>query len=424
VRSSESKTRRRTAARWALVSSLMLVGPSQLHAQESLPRGDRASADGAPEAVELPRVRLTAEPGRGVTMDAGETFSLNLWGRLQVRSTTTWVSGSKGTREPEQSVRPSTVRLRLSGHVLDENVAYDVQLAFGSEDLEEGSPIFDAFVELTHLRDLNVRVGQFFVPFDRARRMSEWGLQTIERSLSVRDLAWDRDVGVAIQSEDLFGLDGRLVYHLGVFGGEGRNLVGTRPLGFLYVARVGVRPFGDFDDDVESDLERREEVRMLIGAALAYDQRSARQDGNTGEFFELGSVDYLGLEADVMLKYRGLFVFGEILYRRASRAVISGIGPAGEPLFEWPREGFGYVLQAGYAPVVQTDVWLRWDHLRPHGPTDPAWVDEIARQGRELAVGTNYYANGHRLKLQAEYAYAFGGRGDVHQARLQLDASF
>src|SRR5690606_34978669 len=168
--------------------------------------------------------------------------------------------------------------------VLDPNLRYGLQLALGANDFEPGSasPIFDAYVESTHLRELNVRVGQFFVPFDRARTVRESALMTTDRSEVVRELTLDRDSGIIASSTDLFGLGGVLGYAVGFFGGDGRNRVAPAVPGFLYTARIFVRPMGAFDDDQESDLARSPDPRLMIGGAFAYNTNTDRPRSTTG----------------------------------------------------------------------------------------------------------------------------------------------
>ena len=120
---------------------------------------------------------MSAEQGRGFTVAVGEVFAATLRARLQIRNTV----------QVEGDVLSDTFELRTAriwwtGSVLDPSLRYGLQLALGANDFEPGnaSPIFDAYVESTHLRELNVRVGQFFVPFDRARTVRESALMTTD----------------------------------------------------------------------------------------------------------------------------------------------------------------------------------------------------------------------------------------------------
>jgi hypothetical protein len=382
---------------------------------------------------------LSFEPGRGFTVRFGEVFSTNLQSRIQLRSTFA-VSGDDGdpgtpVPGPTNETQVRTLRLWLRGNVLDPNLRYGIQLAFGGNDFEPGSasPIFDAYFELTHLRDLNVRVGQFFVPFDRARTIREFALQSVDRAQVVRELTLDRDIGVALQSQDLFGEGGRVGYHLGLFAGDGRNRFGAHPLGFLTMARVFVRPFGAFDDDQEGDLTRQPSARLMVGGAVAYNQATDRPNSTTGAPLAFGTFDYLHAAGDLVFKYAGLYVLGEVVYRQStSGRSVTRTDPA--TMMEetvWARDGWGFLAQTSYnvghvLDLAQLELWARYEQLDALGETDPRLAATVRARGRGLGGGVNLYFDNHALKVQLDWAHWFGatfGPGE-HLVRLQLDASF
>ncbi|MCU0686850.1 MAG: porin [Polyangiaceae bacterium] len=367
-------------------------------------------------------VVVTAEAGKGVTMRReDDSFSMTLRGRLQLRDTVT-VAG-KATNE--LAVR--TVRLVLQGHALTPDLRYFVQFAFGPGDYEPGAPtpLFDAWVEYVGWRDAQVRVGQFFVPFDRARTIREHALQLIDRQQVVVELNLDRDVGLMVSSNDLLGLGGRLAYAAGVFGGQGRNRTTAEKPGFLWVGRASVRPFGPFSDDVEGDLERLPRPRLAVGVAAAYNENTKRQRSTTGETFVLDDYDYAHAAADLVFKYQGFSFLGEALWRRAAAEVHVGTVD-GESVSEWSRSGYGYLAQAGLMLSRHVEAAARWNELFAYGLTDPAFAAQVSRQGREASAGVNLYLNGHYLKLQADFTRRFGEAkaGAVSLLRFQFDGTF
>lgn len=129
------------------------------------------------DAAGTPTFTVTAAPGEGFTVKSDDgKFSSTIKARVQLRETYSHVNRTD-TNEPQ--VR--TVRLGIAGNVLAPDVKYLIQLAFGGGDFDSAnpSPLFDAYVEYTALRDLNIRIGQFFVPFDRARAVREFALQFV-----------------------------------------------------------------------------------------------------------------------------------------------------------------------------------------------------------------------------------------------------
>lgn len=368
-----------------------------------------------------PPVVVTAASGKGITARAGDdSFSITLRARLQLRQVFTI------TDDVTSDTAIRTVRFHVTGHVLVPELRYVVQLAFGPTEFDATSPtpIFDAFVEYTRFRDLQIRAGQYFVPFDRARTIREFALQFVDRQQVIQELNLDRDVGVTLSSQDMGGWGGRLAYWLSVFGGQGRNRVIPKPVGFLYVARVALRPWGPFDDDIEGDLERLPRPRLALGLAGAYAQNTTRQRTTLGPTLATGTFDYQYAAADLVFKYRGFSCLGEALLRRSPDDFREGV-VNGMTVREWSRSAWGYLLQAGMMLTRHLEVAGRYDELVALEGTDPALVSLVDRQGREVGAGVNVYLNGHLFKLQADYAARFGEVGEAtHFARLQVDASF
>lgn len=362
--------------------------------------------------------RLIVAPGRGITAKTADgSTSMTVRARTQVRDT--FVHDKLDTNE--LGIR--TFRFIVQGNVLRPELKYSLQLALAAGDFEAGNPsaVYDAFVEYTRLRDLELRAGQFFVPFDRARTVRESALQFVDRQLSVRELTLDRDVGLMLSSNDLFGLEQRLAYQVFVGGGDGRNRVGAQMAGPLLVFRFAVRPFGAFDDDSEGDLARDPKPRLSVGAATAYNVHTTRAQSTFGTVLALGTFDYAHAAVDVAFKWAGFSLLAEGLIRRALTDVLAG--PTSR---EYSRSGWGYLVQAGYLVSKQVEVTARWDQLFAFTGTDPALITLAATQGRQLGTGVNVYLNGHAFKLQADYFYIWGYAAAParHQGRVALDASF
>lgn len=371
--------------------------------------------------------------GKGLTVtSADKKFQATFRSRVQMRNSFQH-DGAKDLNTNEAQIK--TLRFFASGYALSPDLKYTIQLAFGSGDFEKdsSSPIFDAFVEYVKLRDLNIRVGQYFVPFDRARTIREFALHFVDRQGVVRELTLDRDVGIMFSSQDLFGLNGKLAYHLFVGGGDGRNRVadkanasGPQKPGVLGVARVTVRPMGPFDDDQEGDLTRSAKPRLAIGAGVGYNVSTDRQKSTYGNTYTQGTFNYLHAAADLVFKWHGLSLLTEGVLREANKKQNAGTDADGNAVVERSRSGFGYFVQAGQMLTDQWELTARWDDLHARKGTDPAFVKEVKASGRQAGAGLNLYLNGHFLKLQSDYFFIFGEDTSkaAHAARVQLDASF
>ena len=373
------------------------------------------------------RAEITARPGSGFTVtSANQKYSITLRPRIQLRETFAYAD-----HEPSNEINVKTLRLSLAGHVLSKDLKYRIQLAFGARDFEPGnlSPIFDAHLDYTRLKSLSIRVGQFFVPFDRARTTREFALQLVDRQQVVRELTLDRDVGLMLYSDDPFGAKQRLGYALFVGGGEGRNRFGGQKMGPLLVARLVFKPWGNFDDDSEGDLERRREPKLAIGVAGAYNFASSRLASTHGVDFQLGTVDQVHGAADMVFKLRGWSLSAEAVLRKALTDELRGT-VEDMPAVERTRSGYGYFVQSGIMVHRLVELVGRWDDLYAWRGTDPLFIEQLARRGRQVVAGINVYLNGHSLKIQADYTFAFGTDfnpsidAGAHLARLQIDASF
>lgn len=346
-------------------------------------------------------VPVTGRPGQGVTVTVDDpAVSLTLSSRVQTRFTAT--VPTEGDATTEIAIR--TLRVLLSGHAFSTDVRYFLQLALAAPDYDpsSASPLFDAWVSVTRLRDLNVRVGQFFVPFDRARTIREATLQFNDRSLTGTEFNLDRDVGVELSSKDLFGLGGRLQYALGVFSGEGRNRASTNA-GFLYVGRLQFNPTGTFDDFTEGDLERLSRPRVSIAVAGAYNQSATRARSTVGNALTLGGFDYAHAAADVMFKWAGVSLLGEVVWRHASVDSRASTDAMGRTVTEYSRSGWGALAQVGVMLGPQFELVGRYGRTMAFDGTDPALLGVANNQPNEVAFGANWYIAGHPYKLQADW---------------------
>jgi phosphate-selective porin OprO and OprP len=401
------------------------VPPAASEVPAAVPAAVPQSATSNAGPVEPPT--FTAVAGKGlVATSADKRFAIGLRPRVQLRTTY-----NKDQTSSQLQAAVNTLRLTIAGHALTEDLKYLVQLAFGSGDFDgNASPIFDAFIEYTGMRDLNVKVGQFFTPFDRARTIREFALQFVDRQGVVREFSLDRDVGIGFSSQDLFGLGGRLAYNVFIGGGDGRNRVadtknkyGPQTPGMLSVARLIVRPWGQFDDDQEGDLQRSGKPHMAIGAAGAYNLSTDRDKSTFGNTYTLGTFNYAHAEADLVFKWHGFSVLSEFLYRKANKSEHTAV-VSGQTVTERSRSGYGYFAQVGQMLTRALELTARAETLKG---TDRA-LREVARvSGRQLGGGLNLYLNGHAFKLQTDYFYVFSSNTfshGAHVARLQLDATF
>jgi hypothetical protein len=268
-------------------------------------------------------------------------------------------------------------------------------------------------------RDLNFRVGQMKVPFDRQRVTSSSAQQMVDRSIVVNELSLDRDMGLQIYSNDMFGANGRLSYQAGLFGGNGRNRLSREP-GFLAMGRLQLAPFGRFEDLVEADLARTPTPKLAIAGAAGYNHRTYRERSTIGAVLEDESINYLHFAADALFKFRGLSVLGQWMYRRNTERV--GVDGMPAPAVSGARDALGVFGQAGYLFIGDLELTARAGFLKPITEHRGGGLERVV----ELGGGLNWFPLAHDLKVQADYFAFFEGPEATprHQVRVQSQFYF
>lgn len=375
-------------------------------------------------------VRITGAPGKGVTLET-ESFSMNLRARIQPRYNLEISAPDANDRRTKlQTISIGTARLWFSGHFIRPELTYMIQLAVAGRDYRDGqiSPIFDAFVDWKPSRDLAVRVGQFFVPFDRLRTVREFALQMGDRPRPVGELTLDRDTGVMLYSDKFLGEASPLAYRLGLFGGGGTNLLTGKRAGALVVGRLELAPLGPIDADSEGDLERRAKPGLSVGVGVAGNFNTNRARSTTGATFAGGTLDFYHAAADLVFKWHGFALQAEYLLRKANVDVIRSIDAMGAARNEATRSGRGWVLQGSYTFDPPLELVGRLTQLYASPGTDARFGQEIRSKGREVGVGANYYINGHRFKIQTDLIARMPRNFELasadYVAHLQLDVTF
>ncbi|MBT8494306.1 MAG: OprO/OprP family phosphate-selective porin, partial [Deltaproteobacteria bacterium] len=354
---------------------------------------------------------VRGEFGRGVQFATrSQGFSLLLRARAQLQGFVT----DQGEEEAA-GFQMRRLRMLFRGHGLHRLVSYYIQLGFSDRGLEADRPVplRDAFFAFHPHAAFHLSVGQMKVPFDRQRMMSSSKLQLVERSNVVEQLNIDRDIGVQAYGDVV---NSNLKYHLGVFGGDGRNRANS-DLGLLYAARLKWVPLGAFEDGVETDLSRERRLRVALAGAIAFNHKSHRIRGSQGSFIPDGEVDYLHVSAEAVAKYAGFSLAAQYLSREARE-----LDAAAEMFFMTTAEAAsvrGAFGQAGYlvTPMVELAGRLGW--LRPFG------ISSGLGDSIEATGGLSWYILKHDFKLQSSYTAVIPELQDTeHLVRVQTQFFF
>jgi phosphate-selective porin len=340
--------------------------------------------------------------------------------RAQLRYTASDVDDTSPTggsgRDEEAEV--NRARLKIGGHVFQPWITY-----YYEHELTAPTRVLDLRV-MFELEDwLELRVGQWKIPFNRERIDSSGAQQFVDRSLANQYFTLDRQRGAAATGRVLEGTPADFSYSLGVYAPLGRDGKGSYADPLL-LARGQWNLLGRVLDFSQSDIGYREQPAASVALAGAryrgpYTAFSSNGGGQL-DGFSPGTGGQYDVEQwlfETAWQHDGASWQQEWHHKRV-RDTVAG---------ETTRLTGGYV-QAGLFPHT---AWARVP--RPlEVALRYAWVDpNDARSGdrqTETTVAVNWFLRGHRNKLTADYGWLTDdlsqpGERQEHRLRLQWDVS-
>ena len=287
-----------------------------------------------------------------------------------------------------------------------------------------------AYGELAPMREINVRAGQFKVPFDQESLTRANELTFTSRSLMNRSYARLGEFGILESSvtwgwdyENVrgasFGYDRGLMihgaftenifkYNVGVFNGSGPN-VGNDNRDLLVALRVESQFLGEMTSGM-SDIESVKKPLMSIGAAFAYDL-PLHKDLIQPEF-TYNSQD-VNFTADIRFKWYGVSLFTNMFFRNSDHGAVL----LDENNKERPIKNFGYTGQLAYFNIASgLEPTFRYSMM-------DADIDRQGDHVHEFAAALNYYIVGNNLKIQVEWSGLFAAEKD-HSYMVPWNAWF
>lgn len=340
------------------------------------------------------RIELTSRDGR---------FELVPGLRAQYRYRLESVPTVENGRMASHAATLRRARVGFKGHAWGEHNTYKVELAFEGLNNASRTPLLTWQAAFTYIRDLNIRMGQFKVPFHREYLVSSRNLATIDRSIADSEFGFRRDIGLDLGSKDLGGL-GWLRYNVGVYAARDGEDASSN-LGVLTAARVEVLPFGTFDSYVPQDFERSS-PRLAIGLGHAFvSEPQARRDIVAADVGDQ-TYAYHSATADLLFKAYGFSTLAAVFLRDGGESL--GLAEVGT----------GFSVESTYmtpgVPVGLTGRYAR---------TDP--FKDSAMTGRNEVGGAlswHIVEASNALKLQAEFVRQWEERFEAGEdtATLQL----
>lgn len=315
---------------------------------------------------------ISGSAGRegGFFISAGDQFSLELSGQVQSRFVFNSLGDGGVTDEAIWGFEMRRTKLTLNGHVADPTWTYKISFGFGRGD--GVAALSDAELARELGNGFRLRIGQFKGPFLREFLVSSKRQLAANRSLVNQEFSLGRMQGIELNwANDAFA------WHLMVSDGlRSLNTAWTdADTSFAitnraeWIIRGTRRALADFTSAIDDP------IGSLLGAA-AHVQRSRSADpAEDGRWLTSWTVDFsiegAGANASVALVGRHREGGGDV---------------------------FGTVLQAGYRPADELEVFGRWEW----GDASAAASDLLV-----LTVGLTRYWAGHEAKWTTDLGVGF-----------------
>ncbi len=337
----------------------------------------------------------------GKTTIETDHAALTISNRIQIRfsddqpeDTATLDTQTKG------SFRNRRVKTKFEGWIYNKALTYDLQLNWAdtSSSLEDADLNFD-FTK--GKKAIQIKGGQFKVPFGRQELTSSGSQQFVDRSIVSAEFEKGRDQGVQLWGQTP---KGTIEWRGGVFNGNGRNTQVNDNSHYQFDARVTWQPLGDVKYS-ESDFESTTKPLVAIAAQFETNDNHDRIDATD----QVNRTVYGG---DIVFKFKGVSVFGEYFHR------------VNEPELSEEFRTDGYAGQIGVF-IFRRFVELAVRYATVRGKDSPAVIVPARDNDRtERGAALNWFMNKHSLKLQADYRRIENEALDVTNDEYRLQMQF
>ena len=338
-------------------------------------------------------------------------------------------------RDERFTMKVRRARPGLLVSLLDGDLGFRVQVSTAPGSLE----LIDAYVNYRLSPRLQVRYGQFKIPFTRYRIQSFQRLTLTDWSLTSTYFGAERQMGLVLHNG--YERPTRLTYAVGLF--QGTNARASHALGLARVYGVKTQNPSDLSDPAPTDEFHAELVGYMAIQSEGMDVRS-EADRNQGPFrYQMGFSaawdsdpvafhDFvLRLAPEGLIKYRGMSLAATGYWGYSKMGGISDTRLAMR----------GLLIQASIQTSQRADITIRYARV---DITDSLTAD-VARmtegagsetffspkgitEEREFTLGCNVYFIEHQLKIQSDIGWldrdvTDGDLGDV-LLRSQIQIAF
>ncbi len=305
------------------------------------------------------------------------------------------------------------IRFKSKGHLFTPELGYKFEM-----DLLD-MKILDLILKWKAGNYFSIWAGQTKLRGNRERVISSQNLQFVDRSLLNSKFTLDRDIGIWIMYDRMYG-NVAIRKILSVSKGEGKDYsirdVENNYPGFDYTGRIEILPFGYFTgggDYSASDLAREKSPKLAIGFTYDFNNNAVRSNGQKGKVLDThGNLS--SYVVDAMFKYNGMSWMSEYTNRKVF------MGSTQSPDHFTPERfytGNAVNTQMGYLFRSNFEIATRYTHVMPEKITGN-------HEMTEYTIGLSKYLNGHKLKIQSDFSLLHEETKDhAYRFRLQMELS-
>ena len=332
--------------------------------------------------------------------DPDRALSLTIGGWVQPRYELTL----RDEAENLSSFYLRRVRLDVRGSVFSPAITFRVMPEFART-----AAMRDAWVNYEFSRAIQVRFGQFQLPFQWHRQISDHQQHFVERGEPSETFGFldGRDIGAMVFGQN----EARTrAYSLGLFDGAGRNVQFSSSAGNVASLRVTAALLGTIPAS-ETDFRRTERLALALGAGLQAANRSDLRRWDLGRS-PAGNAraDWVAGTADVSIRGYGASL--------AADAYLRAVEPDDAAVADYT--GGGFMVSTGYALVPERlELVARYSLLRED-------LDVPATEAAQWGAGLNVYHRGTDFVTRLQYLHdtAVGATADTGRLILQVHLRF
>lgn len=362
----------------------------------------KTKGEGTIDSSHEPSAIISWEPNLGISSADGKN-ALNISGRVQPMFE--YEKRRDRGLSDHSSFFVRRARLDVRGHALSRELTFRIM-----PELSREANLRDAWVNYRFSPLLELRAGQYQVPFHWERDSSSNRHQFLERSVAGREFQWadGRDIGLMFHG---IGMNSRVRYNWGVFSGQGRNKRRSEASGVVITARSSVAFFGDYPSS-EALVEAVSRTNIAAGLGVYYAANNNVRDWHSWSGTVREAADVVGATVDLHCQ-RGRFS-GNLsgFYRWVDTAETSLAA----------YSGTGFTAQTGFL-ILPEKVFSSVRYSQAH----PNQTQSAGRE-REVLMDVQYFIDGHNSKIALELGrtseYVQGNWKDKDLIRAQYQMLF